>query len=719
MTRRSLAAGDAKFLVTAWSLWLINLVAGWLTRSPISHAGWRSVLILAADFCAVACCCQVVRLVFRVPYLAIASRRSLRVGFMVVAAGLAWLMAFLYMVSWVMYERTHYFLGLDGLEFLKQNLRSVLLHLLQVEPLNFWLVVVGSGLGTAMLYIAIQRFGRRLANWPAGWVAPSLLFIVMGAAPLSRALVTVAPGVIDRPELGFGTVVWENPLPRHVRDHAGPAPHMLAEAVLQLRAIGPPAFPAPAVQWRQPLDQSVREPAEMDALVAQLTRDDKRVQPLSEYLRGISRASERQPNVLLVVIDSLRPDRLSAFGAQREVMPNLDRLAARAAAFACAYTQSPHSNYSDTSLLGSQYPLRVSSSYYGFRRMTYPRILPYDLLKPLGYRTAIFSSQNEEWGGMLRFLDTGSLDIVFHGETFHGPTYYSTNDQRFTQFAFNEVPQAGKVPDRFTVHAALDWIGQRPRQPFFVYLNLQGSHFPYLWPAGVTPQFSPTALPEGPLARTHIRFGGYPQDLIPVMRNRYDSSLFYIDQLLGQVLRQLNAWDILDDTIIVVTGDNGEAFYEHGVVTHSGPLWETSIRVPLVIAGPGVSPGVTTWPVQHIDIMPSVLELLGLPPHPALQGRSVFTPPIPGRALYFLVQTPFASQAAVRVDDYKLIDDWRTGTYQLFNVGRDPGEEQNLLKEEPEVFKLLQQRLRNWYALQLAYYARPDINVRYYAPAIE
>ena len=119
----------------------------------------------------------------------------------------------------------------------------------------------------------------------------------------------------------------------------------------------------------------------------------------------------------------MRNDQLKVGGSKRIVMPNLEKIIESSRVFTNNYTQASHSNYADMGPLSSHYPLRSPNAYVYPVNPSYPRVLIYDILKELEYKTAVISSQNEKWGSMINYLKTGHIDHFFHSETYDGPTY--------------------------------------------------------------------------------------------------------------------------------------------------------------------------------------------------------------------------------------------------------------------------------------------------------
>ena len=184
--------------------------------------------------------------------------------------------------------------------------------------------------------------------------------------------------------------------------------------------------------------------------------------------------------------------------------------------------------------------------------------------------------------------------------------------------------------------------------------------------------------------------------------------------------------DFLDErqvsnrTLIVVTGDTGQAFYEHGFVAHANKVYNEVMRVPLVFHGPGIGSGVDLRPAQHIDVPPTILDLLGLPPHPSFQGVSLFSPnPDPARSRFIMAQSPLAHQYAVVKGNFKLTYDVRRDRILMVDLAADPLERRNLATAMPERAGALRGRLDAWRLRQLDYYRDTREQVLHYPPVLD
>ena len=393
-------------------------------------------------------------------------------------------------------------------------------------------------------------------------------------------------------------------------------------------------------------------------------------------------------------------------------MPAVETLTKDARVFLNTYTQSSHTNYAAITPLSSHYPLRSATAYTYPKNPTYPRVLIYDVLKAAGYHTAIFSSSNENWGGMINYLETGGLDRFIHAANSKRPTYLMQGDAAFAIWA-RESQHAGSLDDRSTVDEAIQWIDGLDNEPFFIAMNFQNSHLPYPVPPDFPRRFGPAKLDFT------IRFAYFPKDKIQVVKDVYADSLAYVDSQIARLFQHLKEKNRWGNTLVVVTGDHGQAFYEHGFASHASAIFDEVMKVPLIIRAPGLKAGRDDRLAQHIDIAPSVLGLLALPLHPSFQGIDLFNAARdPKRSVYMVAQTPDAYQYGIVRSGFKLIYDERQREYLLFNVAADPGENNDIAASQPAMVKELANRLNAWRKLQIDYYSNPALQTREYPPIL-
>jgi arylsulfatase len=418
---------------------------------------------------------------------------------------------------------------------------------------------------------------------------------------------------------------------------------------------------------------------------------------IDEYLRRASGLPIKKRNVIVIFVEALRDDVLAARGGDPRIMPELNRLASDGLLFT-AYSQAPETSESMVSMFSSLYshrsPQRELRS-----RWTFPHFFIYDLLAKIGYRTALIS---DEWSMDRSLLSSGHLDLHFdplHQDLSRFPP--ELNPHLHPTHAFGKFSFA--VADRLKLHVLDDWISANTTQPFFAFLYFSSSHFPYEQPENRTPIFAPVELSSDPWSLY------YDRTLAPVMRNRYFNTLHFIDGLLGELVARLKELDVVEDTVLFITGDHGEAFTEHGYVTHAGHLFEESIKVPLVISGASGYEAACEGAVQLVDISPTILSLLGLPAHGNHQGRTIVQPEgtstrLPPATIFSNSQI-FAHEDMVLVWPWKYVENGRGDEARLFDLSRDPAERDDLATREPERRRALQRCLDDFRDSQLTYFA--------------
>lgn len=610
--------------------------------------------------------------------------------------GLAGLLIMLYGASWASFYSTGQFLGAGGMTLWLGNPLQLMQHVLDLEPALLLTVPLAAGLGTALIVGGISLF-LRSATLTACRITTLLSLLLMMVCALSafssQSLVDELHMYVRDPSVGaHRNFVDVYAVAR--RDRTDPVAHAIATIIMperQSRAI--PSVP-------------ITVPVETRPLI-----------PIDQYRKLAQVENTRRWNVVVLVVESLRSSELLEYGGQRLVMPNVEQLTQDSRVFTKNVTTATHSDYASVVPLSGQYPLRSPDEQQYTKAPSYPRVLIYDILKSLGYHTAVFSSQNEYWGGMYYFLNTGNIDHFFHAETYHGDTYVPSTDGGFASWV-SKGRHAGKIDDRITVTAATQWLdslyrGARSSEPFFMYVNLQSSHVPYQRPSDFRPRFGPGSTSFA------IGFNHFPPDSADAVHDMYDNSLAYLDSQVGRLVGYLKNRGLWDNTIFVLTGDHGQAFYEHGFAAHGNVPYAELARAPLIIHAPGLSRGLDDRPSQHVDVPPTVLSLLGLPPHPAFQGIDLTGPrPPDDRPLFVVAQTPNSNSYSIVNGQYTLILDDFTGLITLYDDEADPAQKRDISRTHRALRDSLLHELDMWRRVQLTYYAHVDDSVKAYPPSL-
>jgi arylsulfatase A-like enzyme len=632
---------------------------------------WARVTLLATEGAALSILLLLAALSYRLLLLAV-GRLSPRLRLALPAARCLLTAAALLALaaSWSTFWLSGQFLDRQGLQFTFSNFSSVFGYAVRIHPFLVygmpWLLL---GISVA----ACEAFPRWVRTLPP---AAGTILQRLAISGIALSFAAAASGEVGRrfakekiTDSATGTVYSLDDLYRLRRDrNTGPLTHFVT------RSFG----------WKDPFEDD--EPA----VPAPLLR--RPIESMEQYLSKVDRDRLNRWNVIVILIDSLRADQLRASGGSREVMPRIEALAREGRVFADCVTQASHTDYAAPAVFSSHYPLRARDVYRYPKDPAYPRVMIYDVLKALGWRTALFSSQNEEWGQMLNYLQTGGLDVLFHSKS-GGVSDDATKERP----AF-----AGTLDDSVTIAESLKWIDASPGAPFFLYLNLQNSHLPYDVPRDFQRRFGPKEIDF------KISVGWFPKEKAEIVKDVYADSLAYVDTLLDGLFRRLEERGLWDRTLVVVTGDHGEAFYEHGSAAHANGVYEEVIRVPLVVRAPRLEAGRDDRPAQLIDVAPGVFHLLGLPVHPSFQGEDLFAPrPRADRVRYTICDTPWKTHLAVYRSGFKLIRDGDLGASILYDLRLDPGEKTDASAAHPEIARDLRSRLAEWRRAQLEYYDNP------------
>jgi arylsulfatase A-like enzyme len=219
----------------------------------------------------------------------------------------------------------------------------------------------------------------------------------------------------------------------------------------------------------------------------------------------------------------------------------------------------------------------------------------------------------------------------------------------------------------------------------------------------------------------NVSFVDYPKEETENVRNAYFNAIHECDRQIGRLVATLRELNKLDNTLLVITGENGEAFHECGTVTHARAPVEPALHVACVLHAPDfVRPGIESYPLEHVDLAPTVLGLLGIPPHPNFQGIDVLSehrPPLDQRLTFAHVRTGFAhADALILAGRWKLTRMPDTGQETLHDLLHDPWQQDDVSRRFPRIKRQLSRTLRQWRQRQLAYYKFPEYYLSYYPP---
>jgi len=406
---------------------------------------------------------------------------------------------------------------------------------------------------------------------------------------------------------------------------------------------------------------------------------------------GCGPRPSRQPNLILLLIDTLRADHLGAYGFPADVSPNLDRLAAESLVFESCFAQAPWTPPSIATLFTSLH-LEV----HGLNRFADHRFADPGGGAP---RVAVLPESASTLAESLRAA--GYTTAGFVGNPWLDRTLGLA--QGFDVYEDRDL--SNRVPATLLLLAARDWLHTRPSgAPFFLYLHLMDVHEPYdapqedfdaLWPALEAPAgrvLGQAELPPDAMDPPGLRPADDRRNRLDYWRTRYAAGVRALDRRLGTFLDELRESGLLDRSYLVLTSDHGEELFEHAGWGHGESLHEHQLRVPLLVRPPsGVGGGrLVREPAGLVDLMPTLLSVLEVDAPPALQGtdRSAVFSEGGGEArpsVFFstaVVDRP--GLHALRSPRFKLIVDLETDEVALYDVVADPGEHENLAAAESE-----------------------------------
>jgi len=345
-------------------------------------------------------------------------------------------------------------------------------------------------------------------------------------------------------------------------------------------------------------------------------------------------SADDRPNVFVVVIDSLRADRVRPRARDASTAtPALTALATRGVTFERAYAQASWTKPSVASLLSSLFPSTHGANLR--RDRLSPEATPLaQVFARSGYRTAVFSANpwiSPAFGfdrGVEHFFETEQetfsrmvllLRVLRALDRPIPSRPVSLALARLERTAGLGVGRRSNCERDGAILAALDdWLGQSSNRPVFAYLHLMSPHIPYEPPAGT--RHFPSAEQVGLLMRTEPIAEERRAELVRL----YDETVAHADSVLAEILAVIAARLSVAGTIVVVTADHGEEFFEHGRFGHGKTLYEEVVHVPLVLAGPGVPAGASRDDAAMlIDVAPTVAKLVGIARDPRWEGRDL------------------------------------------------------------------------------------------------
>lgn len=429
--------------------------------------------------------------------------------------------------------------------------------------------------------------------------------------------------------------------------------------------------------------------------------------------RGLTGPSAPPSGAIVVVIDALRADHLGLYGYQRPTSPHLDALARDAMRFDRALTSAPWTLPAMGTLWTSLYP-----SVHGAVRRS--NELAYALDRARFRPTGVLADTNVTLAEVLRergFATAAFIDGCYPGRVFG-----------FGQ-GFDLVVEDERYGVRLNSEALLEWLdATRPRR-FFAYLHVIEVHSPYT-PPGVPiemrgrddeatrrslrvleeerqryaqwnfdPDYTGTIDGSEPTLAPLRTVAPPPRDAAHVAA-LYDRGIAYADHWIGHLIDELKRRGLYDQTVLLVTADHGEELFDHGRLDHSRTFYDEIMRIPLILHVPGRGIGTSSAvQVGLLDVMPTLLDLLGVPYAGTMQGQSLRPlldgGTIPDRA-FFGEADQGQRLVAMRTNRRKYIQDLQGRQREAYDLVDDPTERNNLCRGDPAACAPLAAAVAQW-----------------------
>lgn len=385
------------------------------------------------------------------------------------------------------------------------------------------------------------------------------------------------------------------------------------------------------------------------------------------------------PNILLIGVDTLRADHLKCYGYSKNTSSNIDRLAQKGVLFRNTISQIPLTNPSFTSIFTSLYP-HEHGAQNGIPPHNEFITLP-EILKKHGFITAAFIS------GYPLIAKISGLQRGFD----------LYNDKLTKNFRKNfSTENTDRTADE-TTDLAIKWLTNNKDKRFFLWIHYYDPHTPYIPPAPYNKLF---------LNEKKKSINIQPEKDFNFYISQYDGEIAYTDSYIGNLLKKLEMLGIRKRTLILFISDHGESLTEHNdYFDHGLYLYDEQIKVPFIISYPSSVPEnkIIDSQVRCIDLMPTLLNLLGIPIPKQARGVSL-VPLIFGEQkklqleAYSETSTKNISldRFSVRYEESKFIYTSNTKVKELYNIEKDPNELVNIIDENLNKAKDLEKRLFNW-----------------------
>jgi arylsulfatase A-like enzyme len=398
-----------------------------------------------------------------------------------------------------------------------------------------------------------------------------------------------------------------------------------------------------------------------------------------------------KPNIILIVLDTVRQDHLSLYGYERDTSPNIDLLAKQSWTFD-AYSTSSWTFPAHATIMTGLYPTE-SGTGPDTTGLFDPRNKALaEILGDNGYSTAAIVSNH--------------ISLDQHSGFAQGFDYYYANS-RETPLAFPMLgsffflrffPKSPLAQTAYFHHAekinneAMYWLRKNGRAPFFLFVNYMDAHTPYISPRSYARRWTAKPPAQEILSLDDTGATAEIQKEREFLLGRYDGAIAYLDAQIGIFLRELREMGVFDNSLIILVSDHGEFFFEHDLSGHAQALYQEVVRIPLIVKPPAdrmEKPGWSHRPVSLVDLFHSILEYIGIPHESRRGNNSLFKGGYSSIFCEFHLHENDDSKSAIRFgphiralirNNYKLIHSTKK-QYEFYDLSKDPLENHDLMAE--------------------------------------
>ena len=409
----------------------------------------------------------------------------------------------------------------------------------------------------------------------------------------------------------------------------------------------------------------------------------------SLWLSGCGKQRHVQkPNIILIVVDTLRTDHVGCYGYHRNITPNIDKLAQEGILFRNAISSAPWTAPSVATMLTSQYPCVL-----GIRNhcvvidSRFPLIS--EVLKQHGYATH------------------GIVSHAFLSANLGFAKGYDSYDE-------GPASSHGGISSPAVTYKAVSFLQKKHEEPFFLFAHYFDPHYNFRLHGEYNyyPSYKGAVRDNHPILPLRQIRHSLSKDDIKYLLALYDSEIAFTDAHIGQLLDELKKQGLYEDSIIIITSDHGEEFMERGWIGHSITLYQELIHVPLIMKLPRCKARIIDSPVGLIDIAPTIYQYMGLKtpdgsegkpldisPHASITTRPIFSETFKTALLGDRIEkivVPIIAFRSIISGNSKLIYDEKKDLEQIYDLSEDPDERSNLAGQHGTQNKRLKALLSEW-----------------------